>query len=615
MKSLRRWTRLTVIAAAVALIAQQAGAQVINQIPDTALVVVRVASLQKTSGKIASLAQKIGIAQMVPQLQDPMAALTQKMHDPKGINKDGEAAFVYLNPDVAGGDKRKSMLILIPVSDYTAFLTNLHESKTEGDITSGKFTDDNDTTYAAHWGDYAVISPTREVVATKPTAMLKVQGVAAKELAEKDLAVYANFAQIRAIAIPALQKNRELIMSKIEEAVNTMQQRQAAAPADPNAPAANPQATLAIKDMINQGLNLAQQFLQDTESVTWGLNLSDDGVKSSLVAEFAANSYLGQLASTAKNTDRPLLSDLPANNYLFLTGASIDSERIGKIIDDIGTPIIKNLKTAGVDTAGLEKYVGGLKQFYSATQTVQMGVVAPSGALGQEALFQSVGVLTGNADQIVPAMHDMSESQAGLGQLLGQPKDQTKVTLTPNAKTIEGVSFDRVQTQFNFGNNTPQGAQAQQMLNILYGPDGLNLYSGKVDDKHVVVAAGANDAMIAKTVQSAKANADAVGKLEQLKMVNAQLPASRLAVFYFPIDNLVTTGVAYAKQFGLPIQIQLPPTLPPIGASHSTEASAYRLDGFVPAPLVQSLVAAGMQAFMAMQGGAGGAQPAGPGGL
>jgi len=74
----------------------------------------------------------------------------------------------------------------------------------------------------------------------------------------------------------------------------------------------------------------------------------------------------------------------------------------------------------------------------------------------------------------------------------------------------------------------------------------------------------------------------------------------------------VNTGVTYANQFGFPVKLQMPPNLPPIGVSAGTEGTAFRVDSHVPSQLVQSLVMAGMQAFMQMQQGQ---QPGGPGGL
>jgi hypothetical protein len=508
------------------------------------------------------------------------------------------------------------LLVLLPASDYKAFLGNMTDVKTEGEVSEGKLRGQNDTAYVAQWGEYVAMSPTRAVVATKPAKALAAQGVTAKEVAEKDIVVYANFAQIREKALPELQKNRANILAKVEEGIAGAQKRQQAAAAGGEngaAPAANAPNAQALKAMVNQGLNLAQQFLQDTQAVTWGVNLSDDGIKSSLVAEFAGDSYLGQMASASKNTDQSLLTGLPAGNYLFLMGMKVDPQQAGKLIDDLSTPVIKELKAAGVDTAAIEKYAASTKQFYGSTDRMGMGVVAPTGALGQDALFQSVAVVEGDADQITASIRGMSESQAGLTKLMGQPDDQTKVAITANAKTVGGVAFDQVQTTFNFGADNPQAAQAQQMIAILYGPEGMNMLSGKTDEKHVVVTTGANDELIAKTVTAAKGNEDALAKLEQIKAVDAQLPGNRLMVMYVPLDNLISTGVSYARQFGMPVNVQLPPNLPPIGGSLSTEGSAYRMDGYLPAQLVQSLVSAGMQAFMAMQGG--GAQPGGPGGL
>ena len=102
-------------------------------------------------------------------------------------------AFVFLNPETAGGDSEKSMLVLLPVSDYQAFLGNLHDTKTEGDVTEGRLPDQQDTAFVAHWGEYVAMSPTKEVVAKKPEKALAPAGVTAKELNEKDIVVYALF--------------------------------------------------------------------------------------------------------------------------------------------------------------------------------------------------------------------------------------------------------------------------------------------------------------------------------------------------------------------------------------------------------------------------------------
>jgi hypothetical protein len=81
---------------------------------------------------------------------------------------------------------------------------------------------------------------------------------------------------------------------------------------------------------------------------------------------------------------------------------------------------------------------------------------------------------------------------------------------------------------------------------------------------------------------------------------------------YIPLDEIATTIGTYAGAMGMPIQIQLPPDLPPIGMTASTDGTAVRIDSYTPTDLIKALVAQGMQLYMQRMG-AGGA--GGPGGL
>jgi hypothetical protein len=60
------------------------------------------------------------------------------------------------------------------------------------------------------------------------------------------------------------------------------------------------------------------------------------------------------------------------------------------------------------------------------------------------------------------------------------------------------------------------------------------------------------------------------------------------------------------------VNLQLPPDLPPIGAALATEnGTALRGEVHVSSQMVQSIIAAGLQAWQQMQGG-GGHGPGGP---
>jgi hypothetical protein len=196
-------------------------------------------------------------------------------------------------------------------------------------------------------------------------------------------------------------------------------------------------------------------------------------------------------------------------------------------------------------------------------------------------------------------------AQQELMKTLGVAAGQVNVIHTPNARTVDGVSFDAIRTDFKMDPDDPSAAQAEQVMSMMYGPDGATVLLGAVDGK-LVSAIGLREETLTSSVKAIRAGDSAVSELAGVKMVAGNLPRNNIGVVYVPVDQIVTTGLSYARQFGMPMQIQLPPDLPPIGSSVATEGPALRVDVFIPSQLVQSLVAAGMQAAMQMQGGPGG---------
>ena len=105
-----------------------------DQMPEQALVVVKVTNLQGFSVKLAKLANDLQITAQVPQLADPLAALQDKLKITNGLDKAGDAAFAFLDPAVTDGNSDDSVLVLWPVSDYKAFIGNFPDAKDDGGI-------------------------------------------------------------------------------------------------------------------------------------------------------------------------------------------------------------------------------------------------------------------------------------------------------------------------------------------------------------------------------------------------------------------------------------------------------------------------------------------------
>lgn len=581
-----------VLAAVVLLIATTVRAQVLKQVPADALVVVKFKNMRATSDKMGALANKFGITNMNPKAGDPLGAFKESLQAQNGFKDDGDAAIVVMAP--AEGKKQPEIVALLPISDYKAFIANFPDATTEGAISSVKLPNENEPGFATQWGDYAAISNTKALLTKKP-AGIAATGLAAKELDTKDIAIYANMKAIRDKALPRLQKSRDEVKQRVADQMKNK-----------NAEAAQKYQGL-TNTAIDEIMGLAEQFLQQAQGATLGLELSEDAIRPTGLVEFDPASQWGQTIAKIKNSDQPLLVGLPEMKYLFLMGMSIDQQSASKIIDDLLAPVQGEFAKLGDEGKAIQNYINAIKSMLQSTGSQATGFIAPSGAIGQDSLMQMVSVMNGKSDQILQAQREMFNSQQAVMQAFGT-KSPVESSFTANAKTVDGVQLNQFTTKAAApgDNPTAQEMQMQQVMGVMYGANGLVGYSGAVTPDKAIVTAGVSDEVLTKLIASAKAGDPNVTKAETVQQVAAQLPKKRVFEMYIPLDNIANTAVSYAKQFGMPINVQLPENLQPVGVTAGTEGSAIRFDGVIPAGTVQSLVSAGMQAAMNMQGGGAG---------
>jgi hypothetical protein len=596
--------------------AVSARGQVLDQVPDDALAVFKINHLQDTSKKLAELMQALGVTDFAPAMADPLKATEDQAGISAGLDTAGDAAAVLLNgpwPDDKKMDDGKEtpppLVILIPVSDYKAFLTNATVVKTEGDITTVHFKKDtnNEDTYVTQWGSYAAISPLKQSVSKKP-AGLKVASLAAKQLSDKDAILYVNWPVLKTVLLPKLQESRAKILAEVDKNLNK-------ADKDLDVPAVGSKSPV-IKAVVNRIMDLAQGFMEQSQATTIGYSFSKSGVNATMMMEFTPDSYMGKLAQQIKGTDQPLLTGLAADKYLVYGGVVQDPKVTTQVLDDLVGPISKELANMGEKGKAIQSSIDRAKNVMGLIEGYSAGMVAPNpNQMGQTGVLQIVAVdKTTDAEKLQAAAVEQYKAQDDMLKALSGPKaPQMKTTVTENAKTVDGVKFNQVQMQVNLQGNTPEEMQADQMMKIMYGPNGINANVGVVDPKTLLMVVGGNDQLLSSAVTAAKANTDAISATEAMKTVDSQLPKTRSAAAYVPLDVIVSTAVGYAGKFGFPVPVQLPPNLPPIGITAGTEGSAIRLDEFIPTPLVQSLIQAGMQTYLQLQGGHG--NGAGGGGL
>ena len=179
-------------------------AQALKLVPSDALVVFRISNMDAVSKKIADFCGTAGLTQMNPDLADPLGMWCKQMGIGPGLNRSGDMVMALMDPAAVGGNYNDALLVLIPVSDYQAFIGNFPGSTTDGEITTFHFKNAPKPAYVAHWGDYAVASPYHDLVVKPPAAALVVGPLAQKEFDSKDMVVFANVVALHGMALPQI---------------------------------------------------------------------------------------------------------------------------------------------------------------------------------------------------------------------------------------------------------------------------------------------------------------------------------------------------------------------------------------------------------------------------
>ena len=177
-------------------------------------------------------------------------------------------------------------------------------------------------------------------------------------------------------------------------------------------------------------------------------------------------------------------------------------------------------------------------------------------------------------------------------------------TYEANARTVAGVSFDRVTQQVR--RSTPQNA-GPNPATFIYGPDGPVSYLGTVDGKLLTFIGPQRPADRERHCRGQGRQRPAGQGPRREDGQPSSSPARRSAVFYFQADELLRSGLNIGRQMGFNVPVQLPDDLPPVGVVVGPAENSLAIDGFISRDLMQAMVVAGLQIQQQVQGG-------GPGG-
>ena len=579
--------------------------EILDQVSDNPAIVVVVPNMAQLSDKVAQLATVLGIHDN-PQMNDLLGQLKQEAGFINGVQDDGSLAVVF--PDINEAieqDRDPSVVMLVPVSDYKAFVENFEgdASQPVAELTM-KYSRKG---YAKKMGGYAVFGDARakDAVAEYQAGgssdqIAKVAGhVGTRCLTSSDAAVIVNVAKMA----PKLQDLLDQGMEEIHREFEADKD-------DPQFQQFVPVASMAIEAYEKA----ARAVLRDTQSLVIGLDLNVAGIGVSQTIQFKTGSYLASLfpggggaaGQLAKIADQPYL----IAQSLDLRGLAID-----KLIDELLAVFPDTQEGDGQIAKLMGDVKGILSDSAELLRTVKGGAVAylppnDPAAMGMgQSIFRGVNIYETDGKIDGEMMPKIFESYNNLLQQMhalagdDQPQIAYDVTYTPNVMEIEGVSVDQYQVQIQYPPEMMQQMGPMMPFMAMMGATGQTGYYAATDD-HMIMTTVPDPQLVKQALVSIKDN-KGLGTQGPIQKLRAEsLPTNPAVEFYVSVGGFVDTASMFmGMMMGQPLPVEAPDDLPPVAWAMSVEGSGLVGRMYVPVAILEFGRETYDQTMLMMMGG------------
>lgn len=551
---------------------------VLDHLPANAMVVIAMPNPTQLQKNIQALATAVELPMPVPQVQDlftqggfskgldaakSMALVV--MAPPKGEKKDGDVQGGMA--DMAGGGE-KNVIVILPTTAYADLVGNF-DIKPSGGVDSGKMQGE-DAYFKDLGGGYAAMSPTRELITNfKPAdgaALRALLGKTGEKIADSsDVFLIVNMDVARPLGPDALKKITEGIAS-------------------------NP--AMGALGKVGENLMLrwaGETMMRDTRSIVVGLRPDAMGVAVDMSVAFNNGSYMAK-AMTGKGGADQLLTRLPNQPYLFTYAVDLANPGMRTICED----------AAKQAEGGKDPALPGIFQQFKNADGVAMSVGAsPAGVMGGLMVNTISYIKTSKPDEVIAAIKE------GLTKANGTEKNGMSITTTyePASADAAGMKVDTWQEKMSPSANG-DGGQMAMVLPMIYGPaGGPGGYIAKVDGG-LYQTFSKNTALLEKAVGTGKGE-EALSKDKATAQVGERLPRDRILEVFIGVKSILETVQPLLAMAGMPMDFEVPATLPPVGMGIGPEEGVARIGLYVPAPVIKTVakMVAGMQGGGMLPGG------------
>ncbi len=564
----------------------QALPEVLNHAAADAEVIVIVPNMAATSGKIAQFFEALGLKDL-PGVSDPLGMLKAELGLDKGFDEKGAMLISVsgiLNA-VQQGDE-PALALLVPVSDYKAFIGNFDGKEADGLATLSM--PHGQEGFAKKIGNYCLMGPSRAAIANykpagKSDALAKAVGViGGRHLAGNDISVYINVKALGAQLRPMLKEARE-------EAVRNLSFLEG----DGEGPEA--QAMALGKGMLATVFDSLDAMLRDGDAVVYGADLTNKGVGFTVTAQFREGTPLARMFPGGKGTASDMTALLPSNPYLMAMSMDLTGIDMQGMIDEFAKRFPKDNWMADVvksSAALLPRTKRAASIYYAPANAAAI----MAGGLSTVSVMDTTNG-AGYTKATKSYFDDFAKIKMDLGEVDGVKMNFGFTTtykenaLSPEAAANVGAKVDEYVIKLDMPKElVDQIGEAGNMVGMMLRTAG---YVATVDD--TVMMTSTIDTNLLKVGVDTIKKKNGLGTTSLIKQVRENgLPANANYEVYInlaSLTQLINQGMALAQMFGVPElegvpQIEVPNNLPPLAVGGQIENGGMSMRAYVPMPVI-----------------------------
>ena len=544
---------------------------VLDRVPANAPLVMTLRNAEQATERFTKFIESMGVP-MLGADGGPVAQVKELLGS-AGLDSKGSIAIAIV-PGADGkvvldsdAETEPTAVMLVPVSDYAAFVTAMGGTKTEG-VAAVNLGDM--PAYAKDLGGgYAALTTVDGLLNAfdgKPgnaASHARAMGVNGDAISDaSDMLFIAN--------IPLLQE-------QIKEMSGEMK-----AQAEQMAAMAGEQG-----DQLKQSVQIAgvvfDTFARDASVGVIGLGFGEKGVSIDIGAQFKEGSELAGMFSTTGNT-AGLLGKVPNIPFYFAGAVDTTSPALRSIMKNLAK--MQEAAAAPEERAAMQ---AGMSSWMANADSMD-GYAAVMGA--SPAAMMGGGLLVNTVT--FTASKDSAKMVAATAEAL-QKMNGVKsgpMTTTTSYKSaaaeVNGVKVDTWTSSMEFDPNDPMAAQAQMMQGMIFGQGGLTGMSAAVEGGMVGIFSQ-NTPLMTNALDAAISGKNTMGSDAIIKEVASNLPAGRTAEVFIGVKPLMEAIIGAAAMFGGTPEIKVPAQLSPIAIGASTSGGGVDLRIFVPSDVIKGV--------------------------